>query len=265
MPASSRFGRKFSNFWVRLECGRTLADTQSGYRVYPVAFLTATRFLARRYTFEVEVLVRAAWGGLPVISEPVSVHYPPGAERITHFRVFRDNLRLSVLHTWLVTRSLIPWPHPRLPLAGPRPEGPSPWHFKAYLRHLTQEHTTPMELAMAVWVGLFIGSLPIIPFGVGTILYICHRFHLNKLVAAVVSNLCIAPFVPLLCIETGHLVLHGRFWTDFSRHALLHEIHFRLLEWLVGSLIFGPLLGLAGALVTYGLLKGPERTNLSPR
>ena len=168
--------------------------------------------------------------------------------------MIRDNLRLTVLHTWLVLRSLIPWPHPRATGARPRAKGPSPWQFKAYLRQLTRQHSSPMELAMAVWVGLFIGSLPIIPFGVGTIVYVCHRFRLNKVVAAVVSNLCVAPVVPLICIETGHLLLHGRLWTDFSRHGLLQEIHFRLLEWLIGSLLFGPVLGLAGGLITYGLL-----------
>jgi len=36
VPRSSHFGRKFSNFWVRLECGCDLSDTQSGMRLYPV-------------------------------------------------------------------------------------------------------------------------------------------------------------------------------------------------------------------------------------
>ena len=44
-PRSSVFGRDFSNFWVRLECGQALPDTQSGYRLYPVELLSAMRFL----------------------------------------------------------------------------------------------------------------------------------------------------------------------------------------------------------------------------
>lgn len=259
VPASSLFGRAFSNFWVRLECGQTLPDTQSGFRLYPVAFLDRTRFLTRRYTFEVEVLVRGAWGGLPLDAVPVSVHYAPGKARISHFRAFRDNLRLTVLHTFLVTRSLIPWPHPRaVPGLAPA-AGPSLWHPKALLRHLARQHTTPLELAMAAGVGIFLGALPIIPFGLALILYVSHRFHLNKLAAAAASNLCIAPFVPFLCIEAGHFLLHGRFWTDFSRHGLLQEIHLRLLEWLLGSLVVGPLLGLAGGVLTYWLVRSLRR------
>lgn len=105
VPRSSRFGRAFSNFWIRLECGRVLGDTQSGFRVYPVALLTGTRFLTRRYTFEVEVLVRAAWAGLPIVERPVRVLYLP--ERVSHFRAFKDNLRLTALHTFLVCRGLL--------------------------------------------------------------------------------------------------------------------------------------------------------------
>lgn len=105
VPRSSRFGRAFSNFWIRLECGRVLRDTQSGFRVYPVALLTGTGFLTRRYTFEVEVLVRAAWAGLPIVERPVRVSYQ--RERVSHFGAFKDNLRLTGLHTFLVCRRLL--------------------------------------------------------------------------------------------------------------------------------------------------------------
>src|SRR5208283_2127680 len=103
VPGASRFGRSFSNFWVRLECGRDLVDTQSGFRLYPTDLVAGGRFLTRRYTFEVEVLVRAAWADLPILCVPVAVHYPPGKERVSHFRPFRDSARLAGLHICLVT------------------------------------------------------------------------------------------------------------------------------------------------------------------
>ena len=260
VPASSLFGRAFSNFWVRLECGRTLPDTQSGYRLYPVALLLQPGFLSRRYTFEVEVLVRGAWAGLAILSTPVSVYYAPGSERISHFRGFQDNFRLSVLHTWLVVRSLLPWPHPR-PFAQ-KESGRVPFslfHPVRFFKRLSQEHTGPAELATAVWVGIFVGSLPIIPFGLVAILYVCHRLNLNKLAGAGASNLCVAPFVPLLCIEIGHRLIHGAWWTTFTHQTLVNEIHYRLGEWLVGALILGPVLGGLGALATFGLVKALRR------
>ncbi|MCE1229023.1 MAG: DUF2062 domain-containing protein [Firmicutes bacterium] len=254
IPASSRFGRAFSNFWVRLECGQSLPDTQSGYRLYPVRLLTDTNFLTRRYTFEIEALVRGAWAGLPVHSVPVSVHYAPGKERISHFRAFRDNARLTVLHTALVTRSLLPWPHRRR--FGAEADRISPLrHPLRFLRHLSLENTSPLELAVAVAVGIFIGALPIIPFGLVTIAYVCHRLKLNVLAAAAASNVCIAPFVPFLCIQIGHRLLHGHWWITFTRQTLLNEMHHRLWEWLLGAFVLGPLLSLAGAALTYGLVR----------
>ncbi len=255
VPRSSLFGRDFSNFWVRLECGQTLADTQSGYRLYPVEFLASARFLSRRYTFEIEVLVRGSWAGLPILSTPVSVYYPPGDERISHFHKCKDNLRLSCLHTFLVTRSLIPWPHRRLfrrESAAERP--PNIFHPAVFFRALTREHSSAAQLAAAVWVGIFLGSLPIIPFGIAAIVYACHKLHLNKLAAVGASNICCAPFVPFVCIELGHYFIDGSFWYEFNRHTLVNEIHHRLWEWLLGALLVGPLLGIVGAFLTYLLV-----------
>ena len=260
VPRSSLFGRDFSNFWVRLECGQTLPDTQSGYRLYPVDFIQGARFISRRYTFEIEVLVRGSWAGLPVLSVPISVYYPPADERVSHFHKFKDNLRLSCLHTFLVTRSLIPWPHRKLfRKKQDADQMPSLLHPAKYFKALSQAHSSPTQLSAAVWVGIFLGSLPIIPFGTMAIIYASHRLHLNKIASVGASNLCCAPFVPFLCIQIGHFLLHGQFWYQFNRHTLLAEIHYRLWEWLLGALLLGPLLGLAGALATYLLVRSYRR------
>jgi len=263
-PPSSVFGRDFSNFWVRLECGHALPDSQSGYRLYPVDFLLAGRFLSPGFPFEVEVLVRAGWAGLPLLSVPVQVHYPPAGERVSHFRPFLDNLRLSCLHAGLVIRSLLPWPHP---LRSPGEEAGLKMteflHPVRFFRRLSREHSGAGELAAAVWVGIFLGALPIIPFGIAAIVYASHRLHLNKLASVAASNACIAPFVPLACIETGYFLLHGSFLFAFDRHVLLYEIHLRLWEWLLGALVIGPILGFAGALLTYTAVRS-LRANRSP-
>ncbi|TDX02270.1 glycosyltransferase family 2 protein [Dinghuibacter silviterrae] len=99
-PGASSFGNRFSNFWFRIETGRRCPDTQSGYRLYPLERLQGLTWWTRRYEFEVEVLVRAAWKGIPVIAVPVSVCYPEN--RVTHFRPFKDFARISVLNAMLV-------------------------------------------------------------------------------------------------------------------------------------------------------------------
>jgi len=64
VPESRVFGRKFANFWVRVSSGSSIADSQSGFRAYPLEVLKKVKCRAKRYNFEVEVLVRAVWAGI---------------------------------------------------------------------------------------------------------------------------------------------------------------------------------------------------------
>jgi len=124
VPGKSRFGRSWSNLWTRIVTGKTTPDSQSGFRAYPVRLLAGLRFFGRRYEFEVEVLVRAAWAGLEFDWVDVSVHYFQGPERVSHFKPLRDNFRISVVYTLLVLRRLLPFPHRRVCGKGRgRPDG----------------------------------------------------------------------------------------------------------------------------------------------
>ncbi|NTV15362.1 MAG: DUF2062 domain-containing protein [Desulfobulbaceae bacterium] len=257
-PGASLFGRSFSNFWVHLESGRELPDTQSGFRLYPLQELRQLVTGCRRYDFEVEVLTRAAWAGLPILAVPVSVHYPPGAERVSHFHQFRDNFRLTRLHTRLVTRALLPWPHRQLVARSPeevvaaRREKLSLLHPVNFVKYLCREHTSALQLAVAAWLGVFFGALPLLFCHTAAILYVCHRLHLNKVTAVTASQLCMPPVVPVLCIQIGYFLRSGALLTEFTWDTLVLQAHQRLWEWLLGSLLLGPLLGvLVGALVYF--------------
>jgi predicted LPLAT superfamily acyltransferase/glycosyltransferase involved in cell wall biosynthesis len=107
-PASSEFGRKFSNFWVWFESGIRVDDSQSGFRAYPLPETSQLRVWSRGYEFEVEVLLRAGWAGIPVETVSIQVLYP--ADRVTHFRLFADNVRISLLNTVTCLRLLLPLP-----------------------------------------------------------------------------------------------------------------------------------------------------------
>ncbi|MBM4243699.1 MAG: glycosyltransferase family 2 protein [Deltaproteobacteria bacterium] len=113
-PRSSRFGRRFGNFWLWVESGVWLDDCQSGFRAYPVEQISRIRCMGSRFDFEAEILARAVWAGLPLRSVPIAVHYPPPHLRVSRFRPFVDNLRLTRVHTRLVLRRLLPIPHRRL-------------------------------------------------------------------------------------------------------------------------------------------------------
>jgi uncharacterized protein (DUF2062 family) len=256
MQGSSPPSRDFSCFWVRLECGQSLPDTRSGFRLYPVDFLTSRHFFASGRGFGVETLVRGAWAGLPLLSVKVPTGRLPAAEKDLIPHRFMDNLNTVLLHCLLLTRSLLPWPHRRIV---PKTAAEIPWPLLTeplrFFRLLCREHASAVELAAASWVGIFIGSLPIIPFGIIAIVYVNHKLHLNKLAGVAASNVCVFPFVPFLCVEVGHFLRFGFFWCEFNRQTMIHEIHYRLWEWLLGALVVGPLIGFAGALLTYILVQ----------
>ena len=73
VPLSSRFGRSFANFWLKVETGETISDCQSGFRAYPVHYLNKLRFKGLRYDFEAEVLAKAAWAGIRLKTVPIEV------------------------------------------------------------------------------------------------------------------------------------------------------------------------------------------------
>ncbi len=254
VPRSSHFGRTFSNFWVRIECGRDLSDTQSGMRLYPVNYLLQLNLQRVRYDFEIEVLVKSVWAGVGVDSVPVSVHYPPGKQRVSHFHKLIDNYRLSVLHTKLVCRRLLPLSHKKIVVETETQDKPRKIAVKnpiKVLKKLCVENASPFLLAVAVWLGIFLGALPLLAIHTIVIIYVAHRLHLNKIAAVAASQFCMPPVVPGLCVEVGHYMLNGNFLTDLSWEAWGLQAHYRLLDWLLGSLLVGPLLGLVGGAIVY--------------
>jgi len=106
VPKSSKFGRKFSNFWVNLETFRRFGDTQSGFRIYPVSILDLD-ISNKRFDFEIEVLVLHCFRGGRSKDVDVECYYPPLSERISHFDKVKDNIRLSLLHSKLMIQRFV--------------------------------------------------------------------------------------------------------------------------------------------------------------
>ncbi len=245
-PLSRRFGRAFSNFWFRVQTGRKIGDSQSGFRAYPLDVLMHLPLREKGFAFEIEVLVRAAWAGVEVRDVDVSVVYPPKDLHVSHFSLLRDNTRLALLNTRLSMRSMLPRPHTRLPGAsGDGGPGVSILHPVRSLRVLMKGDASPGRLAAAVALGVFVGALPIIGFHTVAILFSAGFMRLNRIAAVAASQLCMPPLVPALCIEAGYFMRHGRFLTEVSLQTLGYQALERIYEWLIGSLLVGPILGLA--------------------
>ncbi len=102
VPWTSRFGRGFSNFWVLLSGGPRVSDSQSGFRLYPLPEVLQLGVQARRYQYEVEVLVRAKVRGIPTIEADVQVVYQSKDDRVTHFKPWVDFMRNSATFSRLI-------------------------------------------------------------------------------------------------------------------------------------------------------------------
>ncbi len=273
VPGRSRFGRDFSNFWFRLETGHTLHDCQSGFRAYPVEYISRLRLRGASYNFEAEVLAKAAWAGLTFKEVAVDVWYPPPAERVTHFRPFWDNWRFTLMHTRLVARRLSPWPHRRLVEKAPAEK----FSLKMLARptevivKLLREHATPPELAVSAAMGVLIGTLPLFSMHSLVIIYVAARLHLNKLMGLLTQNLSVPPFVPAVCVELGHYFLYGQWLVidPLSSHQIfrliIRELPQRVWEWFLGSLVIGPLLAVPCVLIVYFTARAMESKNVRPQ
>lgn len=82
-------------------------DSQSGFRIYPLPETLHLDVVARRFQFEIEVLVKARWHGIPVYEAPVSVNYRPGVKRISHFRPFTDFVRNTGAFSRLIFQKVV--------------------------------------------------------------------------------------------------------------------------------------------------------------
>jgi glycosyltransferase involved in cell wall biosynthesis len=251
VPASSRFGRSFANFWLLVETGQVVGDCQSGFRAYPVRYINRIDFKGNHYDFEAEVLAKAAWAGLALKTVDIDVVYPKPEERVSSFKPFLDNLRLTRIHTMLVGRRMLPIRHKKLVASPNKPEVSLLRHPGRVLKMLLKESATPEGLALSAAVGMFIAVLPILFMHSIVILYFSMRFNLNKIVTLNVQHLAVPPFIPALCIEMGYFLRHGRWLTDLSFTTVFQQFSSRLFEWFLGSLIIAPLAALLVGAVMY--------------
>ncbi len=241
VPRSSRFGRKFSNMWFKIETGKDCSDTQSGFRAYPVQLISQLNLRGSFYDFEIEVIARAAWAGIPVREISISVVYHPMDIRVSHFHGFKDNLRISLMHTRLIGRCLVPLPHKQLLNKDQNDKWSIILHPVVFFKVLLKESATPMALALSAAVGTVLAVLPLVGLHTIVIIYVTARLHLNKIMALGIQVLYSPPFVPFICIETGHYLRHGSWITQFSLAAFKTHWQNYFYDWISGSLVMAPL------------------------
>ena len=105
--SGSKFANAFSNFWFCVQTGHRLADTQTGYRLYPLKKLPCLSLLTSRYEAELELMAFSSWQGVEIVSKEVNVFYPPKEKRVSYFRPIKDFSRIFVLNTCLSILAIV--------------------------------------------------------------------------------------------------------------------------------------------------------------
>lgn len=251
MPSKNTFANKFSNFWFKIETGQSLSDTQSGYRLYPLEKLQNIRLITRRYEFEVEIIVRAAWRGVKVENVPIKVYYAPDDKRVSHFRPLRDFTRISLLNSVLVLYALLVY---------------YPWRFVRSLtpdnihhfidKHITHSSDSNAKMAAAMGLGVFCGIVPLWGYQMILAGVVAHLLRLNKVVAIVFSNVSIPPMIPFILY--GSMVA-GSITLGMDNIFSLDDISFEsiglsLTQYIVGSCTLATVAGVVVWLVAFTVM-----------
>ncbi|KXU36861.1 glycosyl transferase [Cephaloticoccus primus] len=111
-PKNRLYGRWATRIWVWINTLSTnIPDGMCGFRIYPLRStvdLIHAETLGKYMDFDTEILVRLAWRGVPMRWLPVRIYYPE--DGISHFKLLRDNLRISWMHARLFFGMLLRLP-----------------------------------------------------------------------------------------------------------------------------------------------------------
>jgi glycosyltransferase involved in cell wall biosynthesis len=112
VPKGRLYGRYATHVWVWINTlSLEIRDSMCGFRVYPLASAIAlvdSVELGRRMDFDSEIIVRLHWRGVPVRNRDTRVRYPQ--DGVSHFDVWRDNVRISRMHATLFFGMLVRLP-----------------------------------------------------------------------------------------------------------------------------------------------------------
>ncbi|MCY0969846.1 DUF2062 domain-containing protein [Chryseobacterium wangxinyae] len=232
IPKKSSFGNNFSNFWFWFETGIKLQDTQSGYRLYPLKKIPK-KYFTPKFEFEIEIIVRTAWRHVQIKNVPIKVLYDP-AERVSHFRPFKDFTRISILNTILVAITLT-YIIPRNFINNFRKKS-----FKRFLKEdILESDGSNRVKAFSVALGVFVGFSPFWGFHTLLVISLSVLFKLNKVLAFVASNVSLPPFIPFIIVAS--LFLGAPFVAGdsdiFNQEWNFDLVKNHLLQYIIGSFI----------------------------
>ena len=249
VPGKSSFGNKFSNFWYMFHTGIKLSDTQSGFRLYPVKAMESISYFTNRFEFEIEVLVKAAWKGIPVENIPIKVHYDPIGERISHFRPFQDFTRISFLNTYFFFLAVLYYIPKRFILS-------LTWkNIQEFVKkNFFNKDESPSKKALSLGFGLFMGIFPVWGYQMLIGVALAHLMKLNKAIFLVAANISIPPMIPFIIYGSykmgAFVVTEPKDDLLFSNGITLELVKDNFVQYLLGAILLAVIAGVAGTVTT---------------
>ncbi|OAD91824.1 glycosyltransferase [Aequorivita soesokkakensis] len=259
VPKKSSFGNKFSNFWFWVETGTRLQDTQSGFRLYPLFAMKKLKFYTKKFEFEIEAIVKAAWSGIEVKNIPIRIHYEL-EDRVSHFRPFKDFTRISILNTWFVLVTFF-YIKPRNLFRKLKKKG-----LKRFvMEDLLGNDDSAEKKAFSIALGVFIGLSPLWGFHTVTVIFLALLLNLNKVIAFAFSNVSLPPFIPFILyfsLKLGSWLLGESFVLSMSEIDPSIELVKYLKSYIVGSLVLSVTAAVSCGIVSYVFLMLFERKKI---
>jgi len=249
VPGKSSFGNRFSSFWFWVHTGIRLKDTQTGFRLYPLTWVSKINLITNRFETEVEVLVKLAWKGCEFVSVPIQVKYDP-EERVSHFKPFRDFGRISVLNTWFFILTML-WYLPLRLFRNVKKKG----LWNSVRDEFLQPGESHLTKSFSIGFGLFMGIVPIWGFQLLVGMAAVLAMRLNKALFFIAANISIPPMIPLIVFASykmgapffpdNALVMDS--WKDVT----LESIHLHLMQYVTGAFVLAATAGAAGTVLSW--------------
>lgn len=85
MPAARILSNRITSTIMSAYCRQPILDSQCGYRIYSLSFVTSITIEYNRFEMESEVLLKAASAGYSVGFVPIQTVYLDGTSHISHF------------------------------------------------------------------------------------------------------------------------------------------------------------------------------------
>lgn len=137
--------------------------------------------------------------------------------------------------------------------------------LKTLWRLAKSERASPREIAWAVAIGAFAGCTPAVGFHGGLALALATLFKKNRMFAWLgsrISNMVFLPFIAIAEVQLSHRMRTGE-WVVVDRQHAVDQAGTLLLDWCLGTIPVGLVIGLLMGLGSYAVAARRDRLRAS--